>query len=101
MRLCSEPACGVCEACLGKGYIGLDWTPVVQRCDMCQVYESDIEAARFAAQDYGLPYHCLQCERCGYWDMTLGNVTSLYCSECHQAIMVKVDFPRPYGQMSP
>ena len=87
-----------CEACQGLGYVTGYGTPIfVQRCDFCSVYGSDIEAAKVAAWELGVSYHCFQCQDCGYWDMAIGTTHPVQCWECGRGQMLEVDFPRPYG----
>ena len=87
-----------CEACHGLGYVtGFAMPLFVQRCDSCAVYESDVEAAKAAAWEHGVSYHCLRCQHCGYWDMTIGTTHSVQCWECGRGEMIEVGFPRPYG----
>jgi len=65
-----------CHECDGSGVIlSLAW--IVQRCDSCQVFEDDIQAA-YGVTD--MPTK-LVCGFCGHWEMSVTEA-SIPCANC-------------------
>lgn len=65
-----------CPACQGLGAI-IAASGVVQRCDNCESYRNDEEAARAICR------HAVRlvCTNCGYWEMSLTG-RAIECPEC-------------------
>ncbi len=85
-----------CPACGGKGYlVGQSELAIIQRCDYCEAFSSDEEAAATVAARIGTQYHYVQCDRCVHWEIILGPPIILGCIECTGGTMMPVEDSAP------